>query len=213
MFTGIIQKVGQLAGLEGGGDGWRLVVAHAAWDTPLEKGESVAVQGVCLTVTDSDTGQFSCDILDETLDRCNLKSSRPGELLNLERALRASDRMGGHMVSGHVDGMGRVTSRCQAGRDWVLEIACPDGLMSGIVGKGSVACDGVSLTVSAVSERAFSVHLIPATWQGTSLHARSVGAAVNIETDMMGKYVRHELRGMGRGAPIDVEGLRRAGFV
>lgn len=208
MFTGLIQQVGSLAAMTGRGKGKRLAVRHSPWDTPLALGESVAVNGVCLTVAERGAGQFCCDVLEETLDKTGLGRKRPGDPLNLERALRVDDRLGGHMVTGHVDGVGTVTALDRKGDDWTLEVACDAGLLTGMVPKGSIAVDGVSLTLVELSAKTFSVHLIPHTWKNTALHALRKGGTVNLETDIIGKYVARHLANMDAGSGLTVEKLR-----
>ncbi|MEI6563908.1 MAG: riboflavin synthase [bacterium] len=193
MFTGLIQKAGTLSGKKPRGDGLVLTLRHDAWESPLIQGESVAVQGVCLTVTAVRTGEFSCDVLNETLTKTNLGKKEPGAPLNLERALRADERLGGHIVSGHVDGLGKVMAFDQKGPDWVLEVSCDESLLRGMVPKGSIAIDGISLTIVALRPKSFTVHLIPHTLANTSLKALKKGHSVNLETDIIGKYVQRYL--------------------
>ena len=213
MFTGLVEKVGRLVALDSTGAGATVRVAHDAWETPLVQGESVAVQGACLTVASVGAGEFVCDVLAETLDRTTLASTPAGAALNLERALRLGDRLGGHMVSGHVDGLGTLAGVRRAGRDRVLRVACAGELLRGIVSKGSIAVDGVSLTVAALDPDAFEVAIIPTTWEQTSLGVRQVGDRVNLETDMLGKYVQRLLGRTAPGAGICMDDLQRAGFV
>jgi riboflavin synthase len=217
MFTGLIQKVGRLTSLTRADGGGVLHIGHEPWETPLEKGESISVHGVCLTVTACDrAGEFVCDVLDETVQRSNLWLKKPGYRLNLERALRASDRLGGHIVSGHVDGTGAVASLKPRGRDQVVRIECSADLLTGIVEKGSVACDGISLTVSALGSSWFEANIIPTTWETTSLNDLRSGDSVNIETDMIGKFVRRYLQASqspDTHSNLTMEHLERAGFV
>lgn len=217
MFTGLIQKVGRLGSLSRMDGGCVLHVGYEPWETSLEKGESIAVQGVCLTVTTCDRpGEFACDVLDETVRRSNLGLKKSGNMLNLERALRVGDRLGGHIVSGHVDGTGTVASVKPTGRDHVIRIECGADLLQGSVEKGSVAFDGISLTVSAVGSSWFEVHIIPLTWQTTSLNELRSGDIVNIETDMIGKFVRRHLQtsqSQDTHSNLTMEHLEQAGFV
>lgn len=213
MFTGLIQKVGQLVKVENTADGGIITIGHDPWNTPLAEGESVAVQGVCLTVTRYASDQFACNVLGETLARTNLASKRPGAPLNLERALRAGDRFGGHFVSGHVDGVGKVVSVDAAGGDRSLEIGCDEELVRDIVLKGSIACDGVSLTVTGTSAVSFEVNIIPFTRYHTTLGEIEAGGTVNLETDMLGKYVRRYMEARGSESRVEMEDLRNAGFL
>lgn len=210
MFTGIIERMGTAVGLVRGGAGNQLRVRCEAWGHALLRGESVAVQGVCLTVAACSAAEFTCDVLGETLARSNLGAVRHGDRLNLERALRADSRLGGHFVSGHVDGTGRVRQVLQRGAERVVRIEYPRLLSGGLVWKGSVACDGVSLTVARLTHEWFEVHLVPVTWQSTSLQALRAGDAVNLEADMLGRYARHASRGETDG--VTFERLARAGF-
>jgi len=213
MFSGLIEEIGQLAALDKSADGVVLKVRHDAWDPPLRTGESIAVQGVCLTITTCERDKFACDVLDETLSRTNLASKRPGALLNLERALRPNDRLGGHFVAGHVDGIGVLRGRSKASGDWVLEVECGEELATGICEKGSIACDGVSLTVADVSRKSFATHIIPFTWEHTSLRALGVGDTLNLETDILEKYVCRYLETRNADSGVTLDDLRNAGFV
>lgn len=190
MFTGIIEKVGHLQAQEARGNGARLTVSHTRWETPLIPGESVAVQGACLTVVACSETTFACDLLQETLDRTCLGDKVPGSLLNLERAMRADGRFGGHMVAGHVDGTGIVSRLEPTGNDRLLEIETPTALLAEIVEKGSIAVDGISLTISSVSKTHLQVQIIPFTWEHTNLRDLRAGMRVNLETDIIAKHVR-----------------------
>ncbi len=200
MFTGLVQRIGTLRrhSRPGGGAAFSVTVA-TPWDEPLSLGESIAVQGACLTVGAILPGGFSADVLAETLDRTAFGSLRDGARVNLERALRVGDRLGGHIVQGHVDAIGRVLSIRPREHDIVLRVSADAETLRGIVVKGSIAIDGVSLTVSALSDAGgwFEVNLIPTTLRETSLSDRSPGDAVNLETDVLGKYVA---RTMGNDA-------------
>ncbi len=211
MFTGLVQKVGRIERIAPRGDGVRLDIRHAAWEDPLVLGESVAVQGACLTVTRASSEEFACDVLRETLERTTLGGQPPGAPVNLERALRATDRLGGHFVTGHIDAIGTVAGLTFRGGDWILEVEGGSEVMEQIVYKGSIAVDGVSLTVAEVKARTFTVHLIPHTWQNTSLQSLRRGSKVNLETDLLGKHVLRQLRGMAQRG-ITLESLAAAGF-
>jgi len=211
MFTGLIQRIGKVARVARHGEGARLAFEFAPWDEELVLGESIAVNGACLTVAGTSHGLFEADVLDETLDCTTLGSFKQGARVNLERALRMSDRLGGHFVSGHIDAMGAVSEVRQRGRDTVLRVRCEKDTLRGIVYKGSIAIDGVSLTVSAVDDVEFEVNLIPTTLTETTLGERRVGECVNLETDLLGKYA---LQAMERFASKDItlETLAKAGF-
>lgn len=212
MFTGLVEKIGKLKSLARVGDGYAIRIMHEPWDVPLSLGESVAVQGACLTVTDSDKDYFAADLLDETLSRTCFAKANPGDLLNLERALTVGDRFGGHMVSGHIDGLGVVNAINNAGRDKILHINCDAEILEYIVEKGSITIDGVSLTVSSVSENDFVVCIIPHTWNQTSLHARKAGDVMNLETDLIAKYV-HKYMQKETPESLTIEKLSAAGIV
>ncbi len=190
MFTGLVEALGTVRRLEPDGTGGaHLVLAAPAFAAELTVGESVAVNGACLTVVahDAETCRFQAG--PETLRRTNLGGLTPGDSVNLERALRVGDRLGGHIVQGHVDGVGRIAERVRQG-DWELVwFACPAELAAQMVPKGSVAVDGISLTLVDVAADRFSVALIPHTLERTTLGTRPVGSAVNLETDLLAKYV------------------------
>lgn len=193
MFTGIIQRVGRIESIERSGGHGRLRLNAGAWNPAITVGESIAVEGVCLTVTEDRNGILFFDVLKETFDRTNLGEKKVGARVNVERALRAGDAIGGHFVTGHVDGVGRVRKITPIGRDWILEVQCDPSLMAQMVGKGSIAVSGVSLTLVDLFRDGFTVHLIPHTWANTSLSDLRPGDAVNLETDMIGKYVQRLL--------------------
>lgn len=193
MFTGIIQRMGVVEAIERSGGHGRLRVAAGSWSPAIELGESVAIEGVCLTVAEERAHILTFDVLQETFERTNLGDKKRGQRINLERALRVGDALGGHFVTGHVDGVGRVRKIAPLGRDWVLEVTAPPDLIAQLVRKGSVAVSGVSLTIVDLTRETFTVHLIPHTWHQTSLSALQPGDAVNLETDMIGKYVQRFL--------------------
>ena len=212
MFTGLIQQTGTLARRETTAGGLRLVITGASWPPPLILGESMAVNGACLTLAHIQEKNFACDILQETLDCTTLGGKHPGAALNLERALRLGDTLGGHMVTGHVDGIGAVSSRQAKGRDWILRVTCGPDLLHGMVLKGSIAIDGVSLTIAELDEHSFAVALIPFTCEHTTLGALNKGDTVNLETDLIGKHVRRTLETSHAPTPLTLERLRDAGF-
>jgi riboflavin synthase len=188
MFTGLIEDLGSVGALERDGDG-ALLHVRTALAGEIRFGDSIAVNGVCLTATDVDEDGFAAQAMNETLERSSLGRLRPGDAVNVELALAAGERLGGHIVQGHVDGTGRVSGVREEGFARVLEIDLDDALARYLVEKGSIAVDGVSLTVSALRDGGFSVSLIPETLQRTNLAGRREGDLVNIEVDILAKHV------------------------
>ena len=193
MFTGIVEELGEVATLERGSDSARLTVRGPLVTEDAAHGASIAVNGVCLTVVEHDADSFTVDVMAETLARTSLGSLAPGDPVNLERAMAASSRFGGHIVQGHVDGTASILERSPGERWEVVRLSLPAGLARYVVEKGSITVDGVSLTVSAVDEDAFSVSLIPTTLDLTTLGRKAVGATVNLEVDVLAKYVERLL--------------------
>jgi riboflavin synthase len=188
MFTGLVAGTGVVESLERGVDGVRLRV-RAGLAGELARGDSIAVNGVCLTAVDPDDQGFSADVMEETLRRSSLGPLAEGDEVNLELPLRAGDRLGGHMVQGHVDGTGSVEAVREDGFARVVRIGAPSGLLRYVVEKGSIAVDGVSLTVSGVDGDGFEVSLIPETLERTTLGEAAPGRVVNLEVDVLAKYV------------------------
>ena len=190
MFTGIIQAVGRLGLSQSRGGDLRLRVEAGGLDlSDAQLGESIAVSGVCLTVVAFDATGFSADVSNETLALTTLGRLGEGAAVNLERALRAGDRLGGHLVSGHVDGLGRVLKRWPDARSERWRFAAPSSLLRYVAMKGSICVDGVSLTVNAVDDEGFEVNLVPHTLQHTAFGATADGAEVNLEVDVIARYV------------------------
>ena len=189
MFTGIIEAVGTLAGIRRGGQSARLTVHAPGVAESVEMGDSVAVNGICLTAVAREGVNLSFDAVPETIQRTSLKAARVGDRVNLERALAAGQRMGGHFVQGHVDGAGIIQSIKPEDNARVLSIALPPDLARYLIPKGSVSVDGVSLTVMDANPESFTVSIIPHTWEHTNLKDRRTGDSVNIEVDMLAKYV------------------------
>lgn len=216
MFTGLIEDLGSVRELRTGSDAVRITVETAIPMDELVLGESIAVNGICLTVVSFGGGTFSADVSPETLARTNLGELTPGRSVNLERALRLSDRLGGHLVSGHVDAVGTVLQRVRDRNAVRFTFRLDAAANRFVVEKGSVAIDGISLTVNAVTEETFSVAVIPHTLDVTTLKDRAVGGRVNVETDIIGKYVERLLPGGGgppERKPLDLEYLAKHGFV
>ena len=189
MFTGIVEELGEVVALDLDGDSARLGVKAPVVSTDVVHGASIAVNGVCLTVVEMNDDVFTADVMRETLARSTLGGLRTGERVNVERAVRASDRLGGHIVQGHVDGIDEVQSRTP-GEHWdVVRVGLPPTLARYVVEKGSIAVDGVSLTVSALGDDWFEISLIPTTLELTTLGLRKPGEWVNLEVDVIAKYV------------------------
>jgi riboflavin synthase len=186
LFTGLVQDLGTVTAVDASGGGVRLAVATGL---ELSEGDSVAVNGVCLTATALDGGGFRADVMHETLRRSSLDGIEPGARVNLELPLRAADRLGGHFVQGHVDGIGTVWDVREDGFARVVTIGADPGLLRYVVLKGSIAVDGVSLTVSGLGDDWFAVSLIPETLERTVLGSVDVGTRVNLEVDVLAKYV------------------------
>jgi riboflavin synthase len=202
MFTGLVETRGRIRSLEPSGQARRLVI-EAPFAAELQMGESVNVDGACQSVTSQERGAFSVTAVPETLKRTKLGLYRSGEKVNLERALRLSDRLGGHLVSGHIDCLGRLERIRMAGADYHVTVSYPAEYAALVVAKGSVALDGISLTVVDVTGSTLSVAVIPLTWQETTLGERRVGDPLNIEFDLIGKYLLR-FRDAGRAAGTEL---------
>ena len=197
MFTGIVEETGVVESFERREDSWRLKVSARATPLGLIAGESVAVNGCCLTAVASEAACVSFDMLEESRRLTNLRDVKPGTPVNLERSMRADGRFGGHFVTGHIDGTGTVEVFEARGADHYLKVRCPGGAGRLIVLKGSIAVDGISLTVAEVEGDRFAVWIIPHTLSATNLRSRRPGDLVNLEFDMLGKYVDKILRSQG----------------
>lgn len=197
MFTGIVEETGVVEKIRPTASAIQFTVRPRLCAQGLKVGDSLAVNGCCLTAVKvtrrgaRKSVQF--DLLEETWKRTNLQFAAPGALVNLERSLRADSRLGGHFVTGHVDGLGKITRWERSGQDWVLDVEAPPEVMRYVVFKGSVAVDGISLTVAEVFPTGLRIWIIPHTWEVTALRERRVGDAVNLEADLVGKYVEQML--------------------
>ena len=190
MFTGLVEDVGKIESIQKTGTAAVFVISTHLPLRDMKLGASIAVTGACLSITKKRGNSFSVDVSSETLERTNLQQLERGALVNLEQPMRLQDRLGGHLVTGHVDGLGTLASIRKDGEFTFLDFAVPSRLGSLFVEKGSVAVDGISLTVNGCSAKRFSVVIIPSTLQHTNLRGRRVGDKVNIESDLIGKYVR-----------------------
>ncbi|MGN6168770.1 MAG: riboflavin synthase [Solirubrobacteraceae bacterium] len=193
MFTGIVQSMGRIERVDRGEEGARLTVATDLADQ-IDAGESVAISGVCLTAQPTGDGSFHADVMNETLSLTSLADAQPGTPVNLELPLRPSDRLGGHVVQGHVDGVGTVVSVADDGFARMLRVGAPEQLLRYAVVKGSITLDGVSLTVTELSPGSFTVSLIPETLKRTTLGQARAGTRVNLEVDVLAKYVERLLQ-------------------
>ncbi len=212
MFTGIIEEIGRIKSVKRGG---HTVVLEIEAQKVLEDtriGDSIATNGVCLTVTAMESNSFSADVMPETMSRSNLGELRPGDRVNLERALCLNSRLGGHLVAGHVDGTGRLVSKEQDENAIWLTIAASDDVLRYIIEKGSITIDGVSLTIAYVDEQVFKVSIIPHTQEETTLTAKRIGAVVNLENDMIAKYVEKLMGGEKKRGGLTLDFLQSHGF-
>src|SRR6478735_9881992 len=193
MFTGIVEEIGTVEAVEEQEDALRLSIRAGTVLEGTGLGDSISVNGCCLTVAATADGVWTADVMQETLDKTSLRGVRPGDRVNLERAVTADKRLGGHIVQGHVDGVGEIRRR-EPSEHWeVVEISLPDGLGRYLVDKGSITVDGVSLTVVEAGDDSFTVSLIPETLARTTLGFRQAGDPVNLEVDVIGKYVARQL--------------------
>jgi riboflavin synthase len=194
VFTGIVEDLGDVVAIDHLTDAVRITIRSAKITEDASPGDSISVNGVCLTVTDLQSGTFTADVMRETLDRSSLSKTEPGDRVNLERSVRLQDRLSGHLVQGHVDGTGTILGRSPAEHWDVVRISLPADLRRYVVEKGSIAVDGTSLTVSAISDTYFEVSLIPETLKRTTFGAKTTGDLVNLEADVIGKYVEQLLK-------------------
>lgn len=209
MFTGLIQRIGTVRRASRGAGLVLEIAADEPWADALAAGESVAVDGVCLTVAQCEDSRFTADVLRETESRTGLGALVPGAKVNLERALRAGERLGGHLVQGHVECRGTIVAKEARGRDFRLRVRCGRVFAAEAVPKGSVAIDGVSLTISGLGEDWFAVDVIPTTARETTLGLKRIGDGVNLEGDVVGRYAARR----AEKSVLTEEALQRAGFI
>ncbi|HEY6010831.1 MAG TPA: riboflavin synthase [Nitrospirota bacterium] len=211
MFTGIIEEMGSVRALRREGIAARLTISASAVLGGTVIGDSICVNGVCLTVVDLAKDGFSADVAAETLKVTNLGELKAGANVNLERALQLSARIGGHLVSGHVDAVGRIREKREEGNGWRIFIDAPETVLRYVIKKGSIAIDGISLTVADVDRSGFSIAMIPHTAKLTTLGFKAGGDSVNLEADIIGKYVERLLSGRVEGG-VNLDFLKRSGF-
>jgi len=214
MFTGIIEELGKIASLEKNANGAKIKISAKIVTEGTNEGDSIAVNGVCLTALDVQKDSFSADVSQETLDKSTLLRLRNGTNVNLERAVTPNTRLGGHIVQGHVDSRGKFVSASQNGDFWTVRISFPREIGQYLVYKGSISVEGISLTIAELKDDYFEVALIPKTWEMTNLSTLKSGDEVNLEVDVIAKYVeRILLYGKSETKAVTMETLRNAGFV
>ena len=218
MFTGLIEGIGKISGIRRTHNEMRVTITPLFNTADCQLGDSVSVNGACLTVMEMREGALGMDVSGETLSRTTLGLLRLGDDVNLERALRLTDRLGGHLVSGHVDGIGKILKKEQAHQSWTIRIGIEETISRYTINKGSIAVDGISLTINACEKDFFEVNIIPQTGMITTLLTKKIGDPVNIETDLIGKYVEKLFSNGGGGqeerkaSGIDLETLVKHGF-
>lgn len=216
MFTGIVEEIGEVVSVKSGPKSSVLRIKGDLVLGDLKTGDSVAINGVCLTVTSLDKNSFSADVMNETLQRSSLKKMSSGTSVNLERAMAANGRFGGHMVSGHIDGTGEIVSIIRDDNAVWFKVKSSEKIMAYIIEKGSIAVDGISLTVAKVEHNQFSVSVIPHTVKSTILSGKGVGSQVNLENDMVGKYIekfsQNKMNNTHSKSGLTVSMLEKAGF-
>lgn len=212
MFTGIIEELGSIKRMTALPDGARIEVAASTVLEDARTGDSIAVNGVCLTVVDRGRDWFAADVSAETLRRTSLKAAKSGSRVNLERPLMPTSRLGGHIVQGHVDGTGTFIEARPSGDGWIVRIGYPDDLGRYIVEKGSIAVDGISLTVASLGDGWFEIAVIPHTWKVTNLSFLQRGAPVNLEVDVIAKYVERMLGARTPGNNLTIRKLEEMGY-
>ena len=213
MFTGIIEELGTIRRIASARDGARLEVSARTVLTDARLGDSISVNGVCLTIVDKSSDWFAADVSAETLRRTSLKRAKTGSHVNLERAMAATSRFGGHIVQGHVDGTGEFLEARASGDGWVVRVGFPAELARYIVEKGSITVDGISLTVAALGDTWFEIAVIPHTWKVTNLGSLERGAAVNLEVDIIAKYVERMMTHLKEPkSKLTLEALSELGY-
>ena len=212
MFTGIVEEMGNVKAQRRDAGVSRITISAAAVLDNTAIGDSISVNGVCLTVVDIGKNEFSADVAVETLKVTNLGDLIIGTKVNLERALQLSARIGGHLVSGHIDAVGRIREKREEGNGWRIFIDAPETLLRYVIKKGSIAIDGISLTVADVDKAGFSIAMIPHTAKLTTLGFKSAGDSVNLESDLIGKYIERLLSGRMESG-VNLELLKKTGFV
>ena len=210
MFTGLIRCIGTITAVSHVRGGMRISISIPGDDTPnIVPGDSISVDGVCLTAASLTNNNFSVDVSKETIERSTLQFVSRGTLVNIEMALQMGDKVGGHFVNGHVDGIGVISAFTQRGNEWLLDIKVENRLMPYIVEKGSIALDGISLTIAKIRDASFTSIIVPFTFNHTTLHMKKAGDRVNIETDIFAKYSAQQL---GKQETLTEDFLKSRGF-
>ncbi len=212
MFTGIVEETGTVRSLRKGRESAEIQISARLVTSALKIGDSISVNGVCITVISKGVDEFAANLSAETLARTSLGLSVPGRTVNLERALAVGDRLGGHFVQGHVDGVGRLVSVRQSGEGAVITVSYPSELERYLVYKGSIAVEGISLTIASVGASEFEIAVIPHTWQNTNLRVLKVGDPVNLETDILAKYFERYFQLGMQKKNLTIEYLKEQGF-
>lgn len=216
MFTGIIEELGKIVSLEKRGDGAKIKIAAQTVTEGTKDGDSIAVSGVCLTAIEITKDSFAADVSGETLDKSTLGDLKIGSPVNLERSVTPQTRLGGHIVQGHVDARGKFLSATQSGDFWTVKIGFPAEISQYLAYKGSVSVEGISLTIANLSGDSFDIAVIPKTWQQTNLSTLKPGAAVNLEADIIAKYVERIMltgKAAEKSEAVTMEKLNKLGFV
>jgi riboflavin synthase len=219
MFTGIIEGLGVISAIKASGEGKTLIIDADFVLEGTKEGDSISVSGACLTAVVISGGRFTVDVSPETLARSTFGQAKMGERVNIERAMRLSDRLDGHLVSGHIDGVGTITGRKKKSNAILITVEAPESFCRFMIEKGSVAVDGISLTINGCKQNSFEVSIIPYTSKLTTIGFKDTGSYVNIETDMIGKYVEKFLSGRqpgdkhSRKSDISMDFLAKAGFL
>lgn len=213
MFTGLISETGQVADVRRSGGKTRITIGAARTPAEVKIGDSIAVSGVCLTAVTCERRRFSADLAQETLERTSLGALKKGSAVNLELPTRAQDRLGGHVVQGHVDGVGKLLGlkKIKGAEDWRLTLSVPAGLERYVVPQGSITVEGISLTVAKIQDATVEIAIIPHTYKATNLHTLKRGSPLNIEVDVLAKYAERMSRGQA-ARKLTVEELVRRGF-
>ncbi len=213
MFTGIIEELGNIASLKTHSKGAEIKISAKTVTDDSGEGDSIAVNGVCLTALEVTKNSFVADVSQETLDRSTIGSLKSGSLVNLERAVTPTTRLGGHIVQGHVDGTGKFSGAVKEGDFWTVQISYPQEIGQYLVYKGSVSVEGISLTIANLTDEYFEIAIIPKTWEATNLSSLKKGDSVNLEVDVIAKYVERMLTYRKDDKGITIEKLKEKGFV